>query len=48
MRNRSTLEELHETLGFMEKIEEGYAQIERGESVTVTMEDIDIRLQTDD
>ena len=48
MRNKSTLEKLHGTLGFKDKIEEGYAQIERGEAVIVTMEDMKIRPQTDD
>lgn len=35
-RNKATLKKLHESLGFDEKIQEGYAQIERGESCTVT------------
>ena len=44
-RNKATLEKLHETPGFMDKIREGYAQIERGESVTVTMDDIKSKLK---
>ena len=38
-RNKATLAKLHQIPGFTEKIQEGYAQIERGEYVTVTTED---------
>lgn len=47
-RNKATLEKLHQIPGFTEKIQEGYAQIERGESVTVTLDDIKSKLHIDD
>ena len=47
-RNKAILEKIHQIPGFTEKIQEGYAQIERGESVTVTLDDIKSRLQIDD
>ena len=47
-RNKATLEKLHQIPGFEEKIQEGSAQIERGESVTVTLDDIKSRLHIDD
>jgi len=47
-RNKATLKKLHESPGFDEKIQEGYAQIERGESITVTLDDLKSRLQVDD
>ena len=39
-RNKATLEKLHQIPEFEEKIQEGSAQIERGESVTVTLDDL--------
>ena len=44
-RNKATLKKLHEIPGFRDKIQEGYAQIERGESVTVTMDDVKSKLK---
>ena len=39
-RNKATLAKLHQSPELIAKIQEGYAQIERGESVTVKMDDI--------
>ena len=39
-RNKATLAKLHESPDLIAKIREGYAQIERGESVTVTLDDL--------
>lgn len=47
-RNKAVLKKLHQIPGFTEKIQEGYAQIERGESVTVTLDDIKSKLHIDD
>ena len=46
--NKTTLKKLHESPGFAEKMQEGYAQIERGESITVTLDDLKSRLHIDD
>ena len=35
-RNKATLAKLHESPELIAKIQEGYAQIEHGESITVT------------
>ena len=47
-RNKATLAKLHESPDLIAKIREGYAQIERGESVTVTVDDIRSVLHTVD
>ena len=47
-RNKAVLERLHQSPEFMDKLQEGYAQIQRGESVTVTMDDVKSRLHIDD
>ena len=39
-RNKATLAKLHQSPELIAKIQEGYAQIERGESITVTMDDL--------
>ena len=44
-RNKAVLKKLHQSPGFIEKVQEGYAQIERGESVTVTVDDIKNKLK---
>ena len=47
-RNKAVLERLHQSPELMDKLQEGYAQIERGESVTVTMDDMKSSLYIDD
>ncbi len=44
-RNKAVLKKLHQSPGFIEKVQEGYAQIERGESVTVSVDAIKNKLK---
>ncbi len=47
-RNKAVLERLHQSPEFIDKLQEGHAQIQRGESVTVTMDDVKSKLHIDD